>query len=83
MICIYDNTIFYNIRCNAEEVVKCNMWDKIFLGSETSSNLKYEKKKSMVIGRYVERGRGESPFSRTSDQACREATLVHRRVQGG
>lgn len=60
MICIYDNTIFYNIRCNAEEVVKCNMWDKIFLGSETSSNLKYEKKKHGYRAVCRERQRGKS-----------------------
>lgn len=48
MICIYDDTIFYNnsFEITNKEVVKCNMWDKIFLESETtSSNLKYEKKK--------------------------------------
>lgn len=56
MICIYDDTIFYNnsFEITNKEVVKCNMWDKIFLESETtSSNLKYEKKKKKSMVRAV------------------------------
>lgn len=49
-------TIFYNnsFEITNKEVVKCNMWDKIFLESETtSSNLKYEKKKKKSMVRAV------------------------------
>lgn len=86
MICIYDDTIFYNnsFEITNKEVVKCNMWDKIFLESETtSSNLKYEKKKKKAwLGRCRE-AEGKIPSRERPIEACREATLVHRRVQGG